>query len=106
MAVVTKAWGRLSIPGKVIFTAIPLLLALGIGLAVAIAVLGGPIVALATEYWEVVRFLVAATIILLITVPTAFLIIFMEMKVIAFMNLRVGPDRVGPWGRSSRWCTG
>ena len=35
---------------------------------------------------------------LLVTIPTAFLIIFMEMKVIAFMNLRIGPDRVGPWG--------
>ncbi len=46
----------------------------------------------------VVRFVVAATLILLITVPTAFLIIFMEMKVIAFMNLRIGPNRVGPWG--------
>ena len=32
------------------------------------------------------------------TVPTAFVIIFMEMKVIALMNLRIGPDRVGPFG--------
>ena len=32
------------------------------------------------------------------TVPTAFLIIYMEMKVIALMNLRYGPDRVGPFG--------
>jgi NADH-quinone oxidoreductase subunit H len=98
MAVVSRAWGRLTLPGKVIFTAVPLLLALGIGLAVAIAVLGGPVVVLASAYPEVVRFLVAATIILLITVPTAFVIIFMEMKVIALMNLRIGPDRVGPWG--------
>ena len=30
--------------------------------------------------------------------PTAFLIIYMEMKVIALMNLRIGPDRVGPFG--------
>ena len=36
--------------------------------------------------------------ILLITPPTAFLIIYMEMKIIALMNLRIGPDRVGPWG--------
>ena len=28
----------------------------------------------------------------------AFIIIYMELKVIAFMNLRVGPDRVGPYG--------
>ena len=29
---------------------------------------------------------------------SAFLIIYMEMKVIALMNLRIGPDRVGPFG--------
>ena len=40
----------------------------------------------------------AATAILLMTIPTAFLIIYMEMKIIALMNLRVGPDRVGPFG--------
>ena len=28
----------------------------------------------------------------------AFVIIYMEMKLIALMNLRIGPDRVGPWG--------
>ena len=46
----------------------------------------------------IVRFVVAATIILLMTIPTAFLIIYMEMKIIALMNLRIGPDRVGPFG--------
>ena len=38
------------------------------------------------------------TAILLLTVPTAFIIIYLEMKVIALMNLRLGPNRVGPWG--------
>ena len=42
--------------------------------------------------------MVAATAVLLMTIPTAFLIIYMEMKVIALMNLRYGPDRVGPFG--------
>ena len=32
------------------------------------------------------------------SIPTAFLIIYMEMKGIALMNLRIGPDRVGPFG--------
>ena len=42
--------------------------------------------------------MIAVTIILLMTIPTAFLIIYMEMKIIALMNLRIGPDRVGPFG--------
>jgi NADH-quinone oxidoreductase subunit H len=98
MTVIARSWGRLTLPGKVVFTAVPLLLALGIGLALVIGLLGGAILALAIEYIDVVRFLVATTIILLITVPTAFLIIYMEMKIIALMNLRIGPDRVGPFG--------
>jgi NADH-quinone oxidoreductase subunit H len=40
----------------------------------------------------------AVTILLLIFIPIAFVIIYMEMKIIALMNLRIGPDRVGPWG--------
>jgi NADH-quinone oxidoreductase subunit H len=47
---------------------------------------------------EVLRFLAAATGVLLFTVPAAFVIIFMELKIIAFMNLRIGPNRIGPWG--------
>jgi NADH-quinone oxidoreductase subunit H len=98
MTVIARSWNRLTLPGKVIFTAVPLLLALGIGLALVVALLGGTLLALAIEYIEVVRFIAAATIILLLSVPTAFLIIYMEMKIIALMNLRIGPDRVGPWG--------
>jgi NADH-quinone oxidoreductase subunit H len=33
-----------------------------------------------------------------ITIPTAFVIIYLELKVIAFVNLRIGPNRTGPWG--------
>jgi NADH-quinone oxidoreductase subunit H len=36
--------------------------------------------------------------VLLFSIPAAFIIIYMELKVIAFMNLRIGPDRVGPGG--------
>src|SRR4030095_11088596 len=46
----------------------------------------------------IVRFVAAATAVLLITVPIAFLIIFMELKLIAFVNLRVGPHPIGLWG--------
>jgi len=47
---------------------------------------------------EILRFIAAATGVLLFTVPAAFVIIYMELKLIAQMNLRVGPDRTGPWG--------
>ena len=47
---------------------------------------------------EILRFIAAATGVLLFTVPAAFVIIYMELKIIAQMNLRVGPDRTGPWG--------
>jgi len=47
---------------------------------------------------DIVRFILAATAVLLFTVPTAFVIIFMELKVIAFINSRIGPNRTGPWG--------
>jgi NADH-quinone oxidoreductase subunit H len=41
---------------------------------------------------------VATTLLLLLTVPTAFIVIQMEMKIIALMQLRYGPNRVGPRG--------
>ncbi|HEX2288618.1 MAG TPA: NADH-quinone oxidoreductase subunit H, partial [Pseudonocardiaceae bacterium] len=44
------------------------------------------------------RFVLATTLLLLLTVPTAFIVIQMELKFIAQMQLRLGPNRVGPWG--------
>ncbi len=98
MAVMTRSWGRLTLAGKLIFSIIPILLVLLIGLALVVALFGQPVVDfLAANIW-LVRFVVAATAVLLMSVPSAFLIIYMEMKVIALMNLRIGPDRVGPFG--------
>jgi NADH-quinone oxidoreductase subunit H len=98
MTVINRTWDRLTLPGKVVFTVVPVLLALLFALVAVIAALGAPIVNLLADNLPIVRFVVAATIILLMTIPTAFLLIYMEMKVIALMNLRIGPDRVGPFG--------
>ena len=98
MTVVGKSWSRLTLPGKVMFTVVPLLIVLTV-VAVAVIVLLGPtIVDILAANLPIVRFVVAVTVVLLMTVPTAFLIIYMEMKIIALMNLRIGPDRVGPAG--------
>src|SRR5664279_1660863 len=98
MTVVGRTWDRLTIPGKILAVVIPLGAVLTAGLAILIAVVGGALVQFLADNLPLVRFVVAATIVLLMTVPSAFLVIYMEMKVIALMNLRYGPDRVGPFG--------
>ena len=98
MTVISRGWGRLTLPGKIVFTVVPVLLALTVGLVAAIVAFGGPVLGILAANLPIVRFVVAVTIVLLMTVPTAFLIIYMEMKIIALMNLRIGPDRVGPFG--------
>ena len=98
MTVVNRTWNRLTLPGKIVFTVVPVLLATLIALVAVISILGGTIVDILAANLPIVRFVVAATVILLMTIPTAFLLIYMEMKVIALMNLRIGPDRVGPFG--------
>src|SRR4029450_7018842 len=49
--------------------------------------------------WDLIlglgRFVLATTLLLLLTVPTAFIIIQMEMKIIAQLALRYGPNRIG-----------
>jgi NADH-quinone oxidoreductase subunit H len=97
MTALARTWQRLTIPGRVILA----LLLVGVLGLVALALLiafSGPIIDALVDHLEIVRFAVAATAVLLMSVPTAFLIIYMEMKVIALMNLRIGPDRVGPFG--------
>jgi NADH-quinone oxidoreductase subunit H len=95
---VARSWGRLNLTGKILFTLVPILLVLTIGAVALVAIVGKPVVDfLGANLW-LVRFVVAATAVLLMSVPSAFLIIYLELKVIALMNLRIGPDRVGPFG--------
>jgi NADH-quinone oxidoreductase subunit H len=98
VTVASRAWSRLTLPGKVVFVAVPVLLAVTASLVAVIALLGGTILEALLANLPIIRFVVAATAVLLLSVPTAFLIIYMEMKVIALINLRIGPDRVGPFG--------
>jgi hypothetical protein len=44
------------------------------------------------------RFVVAATIVIGTSIPIAILDAYLDLKVIALMNLRIGPDRVAPFG--------
>jgi NADH-quinone oxidoreductase subunit H len=98
MTVISRGWDRLTLPGKIVFTVVPLLIALTVALVAVIVVFGQPIIEILVANLPIVRFVVAVTVVLLMTIPTAFLIIYMEMKIIALMNLRIGPDRVGPFG--------
>jgi len=98
MTAVTSYWNRLSLPSRVVLVALPTLLVLGGVATVALVLLLPPLIDFLAANPNLVRFVVAATAIIVVTIPTAFLIIYLELKVIARMNLRVGPDRVGPFG--------
>jgi NADH-quinone oxidoreductase subunit H len=98
MTVITRGWDRLTLPGKFLFILVPLLIVATAALIILITAFGQLAVDTLAANLPIVRFVVAATVILLMTIPTAFLIIYMEMKIIALMNLRIGPDRVGPFG--------
>jgi NADH-quinone oxidoreductase subunit H len=93
-----RTWDRLTLPGRALFILVPLLALALLGLIVVVALFGGTILDILVANIGIVRFVFAATVLLLLAPPIAFVIIYMEMKVIALMNLRIGPDRVGPWG--------
>jgi len=98
MTALARTWDRLTLPGRALAILFPLLVLLLIGLIVVIGLFGDTILDILIFNLPIVRFVFAATVLLLLAPPIAFVIIYMEMKVIALMNLRVGPDRVGPWG--------
>jgi NADH-quinone oxidoreductase subunit H len=98
MSFATRTWTRLSIPARLLAIFVPLAVMLAIATVLAIVLLGPPLLDFLSANLPLVRFVVAATAVLLMTVPTAFVIIYLELKVIARMNLRIGPNRVGPWG--------
>ena len=103
MSVITRPFQRMTLAGKIL---VPLLILVAV-LTVLLLVLWevgiipwliGVVADVVTSNIDIVRFLLAATAILLFTIPTAFVIIFMELKAIAFLASRIGPNRTGPWG--------
>jgi NADH-quinone oxidoreductase subunit H len=99
MTAIARAWDNLTVTGKVLIPLLFLVLVVAPVATVLIALFVGPwVVDVLASNLGIVRFVVAITGVLLFTIPAAFVIIYMEMKVIARMNLRIGPDRVGPYG--------
>jgi NADH-quinone oxidoreductase subunit H len=98
MTALSRTWDQLTLPGKALAIVLPLLALLTVGMILVIALFGQTILDILIFNLPIVRFVFAATVLLLLAPPIAFVIIYMEMKVIALMNLRMGPDRVGPWG--------
>lgn len=97
-AIRSYAWDNMTWPERIAFLGGPVGLVGLLVLALVLYYAGGPLVDFLANNLYVIRFFVAVTAILLLTVPTAFVIIYLELKVIARMNLRIGPNRVGPIG--------
>ena len=55
MTVISKGWDRLTLPGKIVFTAVPLLIALTVGLVVGIVLLGPTILDILEANLEALR---------------------------------------------------
>jgi NADH-quinone oxidoreductase subunit H len=103
MSVISRPWSRMSLAGKIILPLFLIFVLLNVllivlwttGILPGLLDIGAQIV---NDNIDIVRFVLAVTAVLLFTVPTAFVIIFMELKIIAFINGRIGPNRTGPWG--------
>jgi NADH-quinone oxidoreductase subunit H len=99
MSAVSRSWNNMTILGKIVIPLLFIVLVVGPILTIFLLTVLGPwLVDVLSSNMGIVRFVVAITGVLLFSIPAAFIIIYMELKVIAFMNLRVGPDRVGPKG--------
>ncbi len=95
----SKSLGQVTTAGKVIIPLLLVILVVGPIATYLLATVAGPVIMdVLNSNLGIVRFVVAITGVLLFSIPAAFIIIYMELKVIAFMNLRIGPDRVGPKG--------
>ncbi len=99
MSAITRSLRQVTLAGKILIPLLFLLLVVAPVLTVVLAMVVGPwLGSVLSSNLGIIRFVVAITGVLLFSIPAAFIIIYMELKVIAYMNLRVGPNRVGPGG--------
>ena len=99
MSSISRSLSHVTVAGRILIPLLFLLLVVAPILTVVLAVVVGPwLVSVLSSNLGIIRFVVAITGVLLFSIPAAFIIIYMELKVIAYMNLRVGPNRVGPGG--------
>ena len=98
MSFATRTWGRMSLTTRIWTVAVAAVAGLGILAVLALLLLLKPTLDFLAANMPLVRFVVAVVGVLVLSIPTAFVIIYMELKVIARMNLRIGPNRIGPWG--------
>ena len=99
MTTPNRAWGHLTPAGKVLIPLLFLLLVVAPVLTILLVTIVVPwLLDVLNSNLGIVRFVVAIGGVLLFSIPAAFIIIYMELKVIAFMNLRIGPNRIGPGG--------
>ena len=101
-----RLWNAMTLVERVGLVVLVVLFALGGLLTLAVFLLLAPTMDFLAANMPLVRFVVAVLGILLLTVPTAFVVIYMELKVIARMNLRIGPNRIGPGGAVMSVTTG
>jgi NADH-quinone oxidoreductase subunit H len=99
MTAIKGSMGNVTTTGKVLIPVLLLVFVVAPVLTVAAGLWLIPFLAdVLSSNLGIVRFVVAIVAVLLFSIPAAFIIIYMELKVIAYMNLRVGPNRVGPAG--------
>jgi NADH-quinone oxidoreductase subunit H len=96
-----RLWTRLTVRQRLGMIVIPASVTAALITVLVIVLAGPPFLDFLQANFPLVRFAIAATAILMLTIPTAFVLIYLELKVIARMNLRVGPNRVGPWGAAA-----
>ena len=99
MTAARRAVGSVSTVGKIVIPLLVIFLIVAPLATVFVATAIGPwLTEVLNSNLGILRFVVAVVAILGFSIPAAFIIIYMELKVIAYMNLRVGPNRILPAG--------